>query len=84
MTRFIMTLDESIDLIEKTIIGSKSGEIWLPRLKSMKIMDLAEIFSNEKFSKTIKILGIRPGEKFDADLISLPESLRVIKKIKFI
>ena len=81
MTRFIMTLDESINLIESTIIGSKTGEIWLPQLKSMKIMDLAEIFS-EKFSKPIKILGIRPGEKFDEDLISLPESLRVIKKEK--
>ena len=77
MTRFIMTLDQSIDLIEKTINGANSGEIWLPKLKSMKIYDLAEIFSN-KFSKPIEMIGVRPGEKLHEDLISDSESFRVI------
>jgi UDP-N-acetylglucosamine 4,6-dehydratase/5-epimerase len=76
MTRFIMTLDQSIDLIISTILGAKSGEMWLPKLNAMNIMDLAEIFS-ERFSKPIKIVGIRPGEKLHEDLISRPESLRV-------
>ncbi len=76
MTRFIMTLDQSIDLIVATILGAKSGEMWLPKLKAMNIMDLAEIFS-ERYSKPIKVVGIRPGEKLHEDLISRPESLRV-------
>lgn len=76
MTRFIMTLDQSIDLIVSTILGAKSGEMWLPKLKSMKIMDLAEIFS-ERYKKPIEITGIRPGEKLHEDLISRPESVRV-------
>ncbi len=76
MTRFIMTLDQSIDLIVATILGAKSGEMWLPKLKAMRIMDLAEIFS-ERYSKPIKIVGIRPGEKLHEDLISRPESIRV-------
>ncbi len=77
MTRFIMTLDQSIDLIESTLAGSSHGEIWLPKLKSMKIIDLAEIFA-DKFQKSIVITGIRPGEKIHEDLISEPESLRVV------
>lgn len=76
MTRFIMTLDQSIDLIVSTILGAKSGEMWLPKLKSMKIMDLAEVFS-ERYKKPIEIVGIRPGEKLHEDLISRPESVRV-------
>lgn len=76
MTRFIMTLDQSIDLIIATIKGASSGEMWLPKLKSMKIMDLADIFS-KRYSKPVKIVGIRPGEKLHEDLISRPESVRV-------
>jgi len=76
MTRFIMTLDQSIDLIEATLSKAEHGEIWLPKLKSMKIIDLAEIFAG-KYNKEIKITGIRPGEKIHEDLISEPESIRV-------
>lgn len=76
MTRFIMTLDQSIDLIESTLSESSHGEIWLPKLNSMRILDLAEIFA-ERFKKSIIITGIRPGEKIHEDLISEPESLRV-------
>ena len=76
MTRFIMTLDQSIDLIESTLSESTHGEIWLPKLNSMRILDLAEIFA-ERFKKSIIITGIRPGEKIHEDLISEPESLRV-------
>lgn len=76
MTRFIMTLDQSIDLIVATILGAKSGELWLPKLKAMQIMDLAEIFA-QRNSKPVKIIGIRPGEKLHEDLISRPESVRV-------
>jgi UDP-glucose 4-epimerase len=76
MTRFIMTLDESIDLIIATVLNAVSGETWLPRLRSMRIMDLAAIFS-EKYGKPVEITGMRPGEKLYEDLISEPESVRV-------
>jgi UDP-N-acetylglucosamine 4,6-dehydratase len=80
MTRFIMTLDQSIDLIQKAIKNGQSGEIWIPKIKSMLILDLAEIFS-KKFNKPIKITGIRPGEKLHEDLISAPESIRTRKLV---
>lgn len=75
MTRFLMTLDESIDLIENTLDKGINGDFWIPRLRSMRIMDLAEIFS-EKYGKEILEIGIRAGEKLHEDLISPTESLR--------
>jgi len=78
MTRFIMTLNQSIELIEETIANSHSGEIWIPKIAAMKIIDLAEIFS-DRFGGKIRITGMRPGEKLHEDLVSEPESIRVQK-----
>ena len=75
MTRFVMTLDESIDLIVACVKGARSGEIWLPRLRAMKIMDLARLFS-ERYKKPIELIGLRPGEKLHEELISEAESVR--------
>ena len=76
MTRYVMTLDQSIDLIVNAVTNAESGEIFLPRLRSMRIIDLAEIFA-KRYSKKIAITGIRPGEKLHEELISPSESLRV-------
>ncbi|GAB4392164.1 MAG: polysaccharide biosynthesis protein [Gammaproteobacteria bacterium] len=79
MTRYLMTLDESIDLIVKTIQDGSSGETWIPKLRSMRIMDLVDIFC-KKYNKDYAIIGMRPGEKIHEDLISPPESVRTIEK----
>jgi UDP-glucose 4-epimerase len=76
MTRFLMTLDESIDLITATAKGATSGEIWVPRLRSRRILDLAQIFAT-RFDRSIEFIGMRPGEKLHEALISEPESIRV-------
>lgn len=75
MTRFLMTLDDSVDLIENAVKNAKSGVTFIPDIKSMRIMDLAEIFA-EKYDKKIKVIGMRPGEKLHEDLISPPEAQR--------
>lgn len=72
MTRFLMTLEESVDLIDKAIQFGKSGDIWVPKLKSIKIYDLATYFS-KKFNKPIQIIGVRPGEKIHEILLSAEE-----------
>ena len=69
MTRFIMTLDQAVDLITFAIKKGISGDIIIPTLKSLKILDLFEIFS-EKYNKPLKITGIRPGEKMLESLIN--------------
>ncbi len=76
MTRFLMTLDESIDLITATARGAPSGEIWVPRLRSMRILDLAQLFA-ARFGRPVEFIGMRPGEKLHEALISEPESVRV-------
>lgn len=77
MTRFVMTLDDSVDLIINCIETSESGDTYIPKLNAMRVMDLAEIFA-EKYNKEIKIIGIRSGEKINEDLINETESLRTI------
>ncbi len=75
MTRFLMTLDESVDLILTTLKTAKSGETWIPVLKSMRILDLAKIYA-DMYGKDIQISGIRPGEKLHEALVSECESTR--------
>ncbi len=82
MTRYVMTLEESVDLIDAAIKNADSGQTWVPDLPSMKVMDLAEIFS-DLYSKPIEIIGMRPGEKLHEDLINISESMRTKKFGKY-
>jgi UDP-N-acetylglucosamine 4,6-dehydratase len=60
MTRFIITIQEGIDFVIRSLQEMKGGEIFIPKIPSMKILDLAKSFS-EKYP--IKFIGMRPGEK---------------------
>lgn len=79
MTRFVMTLEQSVDLIEHSIINGNSGDTVIPKLISMKVKDLIEIFS-EKYNKPIKHIGLKPGEKLLESLINSSQSSRIIQK----
>ena len=83
MTRFIMTLETSVDLIEYAILNGKSGDTIISELKSMNVKDLIEIFA-EKYNKEIKIIGLRNNEKLLESLINESQSGRIIKKDKYI
>lgn len=76
MTRFVMTLEQSVDLIEHTIINGDSGDTVIPKLISMNVKDLVELFS-EKYNKPIKITGLKPGEKLLESLINKTQSGRI-------
>ena len=78
MTRFLMTLDESVDLILDALRLGSSGETWIPSLPSMRIGDLAALFSS-RTGKPISITGMRPGERLHELLINEEESVRVTK-----
>jgi UDP-N-acetylglucosamine 4,6-dehydratase len=77
MTRFLMTLDQSVDLILNCIMNAKSGELFVPRLPSMKIIDLANIFA-EKYNVNVKLIGMRSGEKMHESMINPTESLKTL------
>jgi FlaA1/EpsC-like NDP-sugar epimerase len=76
MTRFVMTLEQSVDLIQHTLLNGKSGDTVIPKLVSMNVKDLVEIFS-EKYNKPIIITGIKPGEKLLESLINESQSARI-------
>lgn len=79
MTRFVMTLEQSVELIEYALEFGESGDIIIPKLVSCKIKDLLEIFS-EKYNKPIKITGLRPGEKLLESLINVTQSQNILIK----
>lgn len=82
MTRFIMTLEESVKLIEYAILHAQSGEIIVPKLRSMRIKDLIDLFA-EFYNKTVNITGLRVGEKIDESLINYTQMSRTIKEEKY-
>lgn len=77
MTRFVMTLEQSVELIEHAILYAESGDTVIPKLVSMRLLDLMELFS-EKYDKPITITGLRSGEKMLESLISETQALRLV------
>jgi len=71
MTRFWITLEQSVDLVIKALEESAGGEIFVPIIPSMKIVDLAKAIDADC---SFKIVGIRPGEKVHETLVSEDEA----------
>lgn len=71
MTRFWITLPEAVKFVLSSLELMQGGELFVPKIPSMKMVDLAKaIAPNAK----IKIIGIRPGEKIHESLISQSEA----------
>ena len=60
MTRFWITLPEAVEFVEKSFRRMQGGEIFIPRIPSARVVDLAEAMAP---GLPIRIIGIRPGEK---------------------
>lgn len=71
MTRFWLTLDQGVNFVLKCIDTMQGGEIFVPKIPSMKIMDLAKAVAPDA---RIKITGIRPGEKLHEVLLTEDEA----------
>jgi len=71
MTRFWISLDRGVDFVIKCIETMKGGEIFVPKIPSMKIIDLADVIAPEVNKK---IIGIRPGEKLHEALLTKEEA----------
>lgn len=71
MTRFWITLDQGVRFVIKSIEIMKGGEIFIPKMQSMKIFDLADTIAPEAKKK---IIGIRPGEKVHETLLTKEEA----------
>lgn len=60
MTRFWITLDQGIDFVVKNLSRMKGGEIFIPKIPSIRITDLAKAMAPDL---ELKFIGLRPGEK---------------------
>ena len=80
MTRFVMTLEQSVDLVFHALEHAESGDIVIPKLVSCQIKDMIEIFS-EIYKKKIKKGVLRPGEKLLESLINETQSSRLVEGI---
>ncbi len=76
MTRFWITLDQAVHFVINSLSASKGGEIFVPRIPSMKIVDLAKAIAPKC---KLQFIGIRPGEKLHETLISEDEARNAVE-----
>jgi UDP-N-acetylglucosamine 4,6-dehydratase len=72
MTRFMISLEQGVDLVWHALKDMKGGEIYVKKIPSIKITDIAKVIAPEVKHK---IVGIRPGEKLHEQMISVDDSL---------
>ena len=66
MTRFLITLDQGVDLVLKVLTEMQGGEIYVPKIPSVRVTDLARIIGPDCEQE---VIGIRPGEKLHEAMI---------------
>ena len=72
MTRFNITLEEGVDMVMYAIENAWGGELFVPKIPSYKILDVAKAVSP---SCKTTVVGIRPGEKLHEEMITETDSL---------
>ena len=77
MTRFLLSLDEAVDLIFTAVRKARRGETFIPRVRSARMVDVASALIAGRPIDT-KVTGIRPGEKLHEILVSEEESQRTV------
>lgn len=75
MTRFWISLPQAVELVFFALARSEGGEVFVPRIPSMRVVDLAEAMAPGVPCRTI---GIRPGEKLHELLITADESRHTV------
>jgi len=85
MTRFVMSVEEAVDLVLNSVIEAKGGEVFVTKMPVMKIKDLAIAMIEELAPNEIEVveIGSKPGEKLYEELMSYEETRRTIELDKF-
>ncbi|MBR7618101.1 UDP-N-acetylglucosamine 4,6-dehydratase (inverting) [Phenylobacterium sp. 20VBR1] len=71
MTRFWITLNQGVDFVLSSLSLMRGGEIFVPKIPSMKMTELAQAMAP---GLPIKVIGIRPGEKLHEMMISVDDA----------
>jgi nucleoside-diphosphate-sugar epimerase len=80
MTRFSLLLEQSINVVMFALKNSTAGEIFIPKIPSFRIIDLAKVLAP---NCKIIFTGIRPGEKIHEEMITESESLNCFENNNF-
>lgn len=77
MTRFWLTLEQGVRFVMRCIEEMQGGEVFIPKIPSMRIVDLARAIAPDA---ELEIVGIRPGEKLHEALISEDEARSALER----
>ena len=77
MTRFWITLPQAVDFVIKSFVTMAGGELYVPRIPSMRVVDLAQAIAPD--SDLVEV-GIRPGEKLHEEMISVEDARHTIRQ----
>jgi len=83
MTRFMLTLDEGVDMALFAMSSVEAGEIVVLERPSFLVKDLAEVMLEKYGGGNLRDMGIRPGEKLHEILVSEEEGRRVVRRGEF-
>jgi len=85
MTRFVMSVEEAVELVLNSVIEAKGGEVFVTKMPVMKIEDLATAMIEKLAPGEIEVteIGSKPGEKLYEELMSDEETRRAIELDKF-
>ena len=75
MTRFWITLDQGVKFVIRSLGSMHGGELFVPKIPSMRIVDLARAMAPDA---RLEIVGIRPGEKLHEEMIAVTDSRRAL------
>ena len=76
MTRFTITLQQGVDFVLDCLYRMWGGELFVPRIPSYRIRDVAEAVAPEAVQK---VVGMRPGEKLHEDMITSIDALGTVE-----
>ena len=76
MTRFWITLEKAVEFVVNSFGMMSGGELYVPRIPSMRIVDLAQAIAP---GSPIEEIGVRPGEKLHEEMIAADDSKRTLR-----
>ncbi len=82
MTRFLLSLDEAVDVVFSALREARRGETYVPILRATRVIDMARAMIGERDIE-LRTIGVRPGEKLNEVLVSEEECHHVERRGEF-
>ena len=79
MTRFLLSLDEAVDVVFQALREARRGEIYVPIVRAARVIDIARAMIGDRDIE-IEVIGVRPGEKLNEVLVSEEECHHVVRR----